>query len=431
MKKHILLTLSGLGAAFAATPVAVSAGCGNQAVEKHPKAINEKEQVTNIELRKEYKKAIKDYKVAMITDGGSETDKSFNQSAWEAVCKTGESLGLSAQRYNIFKVDNSKFDAMYASAFANGYKVWVLPGFLHATPIREYINNHKAEMLKKGIILVTVDFNGSNKLKDADYAPGLYINLTFNTKEGGYMAGYAAGKFLSTNKEEIGRTVTSFGGGQFEGVTDFNEGFYKGLIKWNSEQKDKSTKIKSFDGNEVNLSTGFSGPDLNNTAKNYVDRAVKLIFPVAGPATELCYNRMTDDSKYIIGVDTNQALSAGAKSKIFLTSVLKNIGQATYDALGAILCGDKTYIKTFDEGKTSQTLFGDAEMNLTGIADSTIEGEKAAEAKAAVEAGRLAFKNITKEDKAWLESGKVNASDAKETEDLQIRINNLSALVKF
>ena len=286
-------------------------------------------------------------------------------------------------------------------------------------------------MLKKGIILVTVDFNGSNKLTDADYAPGLYINLIFNTKEGGYMAGYAAGKFLSTNKEEIGRTVTSFGGGQFEGVTDFNEGFYKGLIKWNSEQKDKSTKIKSFDGNEVNLSTGFSGPDLSNTAKSYVDRAVKLIFPVAGPATEMCYDKMNDDSKYIIGVDTNQALSAGTKSKIFLTSVLKNIGQATYDALGAILCGDKTYIKTFDENKTSQTLVGNAEMNWTGIADSTIEGEKAAEAKAAVEAGRLAFKNITTEDKKWLEGGKVNASDAEETKDLQIRINNLSALVKF
>ena len=69
------------------------------------------------------------YEIAMITDSGSVTDKSFNQSAYEGVKEFGEKNDISYKYYAPKDTDQAGLLSTIDDAVDNGAKVVVTPGF--------------------------------------------------------------------------------------------------------------------------------------------------------------------------------------------------------------------------------------------------------------------------------------------------------------
>lgn len=69
------------------------------------------------------------YEIAMITDSGSVTDKSFNQSAYEGVKEFGEKNDITYKYYAPKDTDQAGLLSTIDDAVDNGAKVVVTPGF--------------------------------------------------------------------------------------------------------------------------------------------------------------------------------------------------------------------------------------------------------------------------------------------------------------
>ena len=418
MKKFAKLFLT-LGVVSSAIAPLTMVACGDP---KHPKSPTEwvADVKENSKFKLENTQSVP--KMAVITDGGDLNDKSFNQSAWEGLLKIANQNKLGLDKYDIFEVAGSDFSAAYNAALAGGYKYWVLPGFMHQAAIKDFYAKNKTAMEKAGVTLIALDFD----LKGANIPEGRGISLNFKTKEGGFMAGYAAAKFLSSNTNEKDRTASTFGGGDFPGVTDFNEGFLKGIQQWNSEQTDSSKKIKITD-EVIALDSGFAPNDKMNSVINAVlAKNPKLVLPVAGPATNIMTSKEEFNTKYAIGVDSDQALTAPKNKERFFTSILKRIGQAVYDTLGGLLTNDKSFIGNYEEGKTNSSLVKGVKDGWVGLTDTHIIGDKQKEAEDALNTAKAKFNGLNEEQLKWLLGNKATQSGA----EIEKVVDRLKEIVK-
>ncbi|WP_029513509.1 BMP family ABC transporter substrate-binding protein [Mycoplasmopsis primatum] len=435
MKKSRKLLLSG-ALAFSATMPIISASCGKQSntpdnpdkpAGEHSKAIPNERRVTGIELKDELKIAPEKVKqlpkFAVITDGGTLEDKTFNQSGWEALLYTAEQSGINKDMYTPIEVVQGKFEDAYIDALESGYKYWVLPGFLHQENIQKFFKTHHKKILDAKIKIIAIDFVLNLEYTDKDNntikPEGIGVSINFETKQGGFLAGYAAGEFLSTiYKEEKDRFISTLGGGNFRGVTDFNEGFYKGLMIWNERNKNDDTKKIYSTDEKVILDTGFA-PSTNMTTQveGLLSKNAKMILPVGGPLT-LQVTRSSNfknKDKFVIGVDTDQALqdSNGQKSRYF-TSIIKKIGQSIYEVLSAILSGNKDlmakYAGGFD-GTKNVSLKKGIEDGWVGTAKTAIQGDQKAIAEKALKNALEAFNQLTENEKEFLNSDRVSLTD--------------------
>ncbi|MDC8914384.1 BMP family ABC transporter substrate-binding protein [Metamycoplasma hyosynoviae] len=359
-------------------------------------------------------------KSIVITDGGPLKDKSFNQSAWEGLIAFGEQNNLTFDKYDAAEIKENKFDDGYKAALNNGYKYWILPGFSHIDAMTKFYAANKAAMKEKGVVLITIDFDFSDK---AD--PGDCVSILYKTKEGGFLAGYAAGAFLSeTETAEANRTISSFGGSNDPGPGDFIEGFYKGIYYWNTKNAGKEVHTKA---KKVDLSTGYEpGPTMTASIDNVLSQEAKMVLPVAGSATDEVLSREKFSDKYIIGVDVDQSQIVAKKQETFFTSITKGIGQATYDVVSALISGKQLdkYATGYEPGKKNALLNKGYKDNWVGIAPTRIPGDKGKIATEAFEKAKNVFKNLEQKDLEWLnskrsklEAGSIEHKDSQETID--------------
>lgn len=425
MKKSKLILSLGAVSSIAAVLPMISAGCVDS---KRPK-----NWVAGVKENEDYKltdaQKAKAPVVAMITDGGDIHDLSFNQSAWEACIKYGDQNGFGYDKYNVYEVKNNDYNAAYNAALNGKATVWVLPGFNHLERIIPYLKENKEKL--NDVTLVTIDFNLA--VNDKGYTPnkGQSIAIEFETKEGGFLAGYAAGKYLSQEKEEANRTFSTFGGGAFPGVTDFNEGFYKGILQWNEENPDAKVKAKET---KVILNSWFNptAESMTSAVTSITTGGAKMVMAVAGPATHLVASNkdFTENGQLIVGVDTDQSLTSPKNSDRYFTSILKRIGQATYDVLGAITSGTHVdilggYVKGVKNGSLKKGI----SQNWVDISDTHISGDNNARATEAIKLAKDKWATLSQDTKEWLLSNKVTKNGAEEA-DIQTRMNQLSAETK-
>ncbi|WP_029609020.1 BMP family ABC transporter substrate-binding protein [Mycoplasma simbae] len=429
MKHKWMLTLASVSAVSALPMVAVA--CGQENKYTHPKA--PVESVTDIKLDAKYnltdeaKASVK--KIVMINDGGDINDKSFNQSAWEGLLTFANVQNkLPYDKYDVLEVKDEAYAQAYTAALNAGYNVWIVPGFLHSQHIGEFLK--KPENLAKAKQL-------GIKMIGADYSLDLQghgVFQNFKTKEAAFAAGYAAAAFLSNETNAADRTFASFGGGAFAGVTDFNEGFMKGVYHWNKKQTDENKKVHSTLAT-VNLGAGFdtAKPAMQSVIDSVMATNPKLILPVAGAATYQVMKASNYAGKYVIGVDTDQAFAAPSGKETFFTSILKNLGQSTYDAV--------SFLATTEITDANKATLGTAEANGDynkdgGFAEKWVdisvthieEATKKALATKAIEDGKAAFLALSAEEKEWLYSGKA-AIGGEEIADLQTRMNTLAEML--
>jgi basic membrane protein A len=189
------------------------------------------------------------------------------------------------------------------------------------------------------------------------------LGLTFSTDQAAFLAGYAAASSTQTGK------VGTFGGINIPTVSIFMKGFEAGVNYYN-EQKGTSVEVLGWStADNDGLFTGNfeSTDDGRSFAESLVQEGADIIMPVAGPVGlgSAAYCQESGSCK-IVGVDTDWTVSASEYTDIVLTSVLKNMNVAVFDAIKSVADG------TFAGGIYVGTLENDG-VGIAEVAGSSAE----------------------------------------------------------
>ncbi|MBY0118166.1 BMP family ABC transporter substrate-binding protein [Paenibacillus sp. FSL H8-0317] len=272
-----------------------------------------------------------DLKIGMVTDVGGVNDKSFNQSAWEALQATETETGTAV------KYLQSKSDEEYIPNLnefvKGGYDLTWGIGFQLADAIKTVAEQNPDAKL--AIIDSVVD---SPNVK----------SVTFAEEEGSYLVGVVAG--LTTKSNKIGFV----GGMESPLIKKFEVGFREGVKAVNPDAQ----FISNYTG-------AFDKPDLGKAAAaTLYNEGVDIIFHASGATGNGVFNEASARKKqgqdvWVIGVDKDQSLEFG--DEITLTSMIKKVDEAVKRVNKEVVDG------TFAGGSENLTL----KENGVGIADTS------------------------------------------------------------
>ncbi|WP_338592870.1 BMP family ABC transporter substrate-binding protein [Paenibacillus sp. Y5S-9] len=272
-----------------------------------------------------------DLKIGMVTDVGGVNDKSFNQSAWEALQATETETGAAV------KYLQSKSDEEYIPNLnefvKGGYDLTWGIGFQLADAIKTVAEQNPDAKL--AIIDSVVD------------APNVK-SVTFAEEEGSYLVGVVAG--LTTKSNKIGFV----GGMESPLIKKFEVGFREGVKAVNPDAQ----FISNYTG-------AFDKPDLGKAAAaTLYNEGVDIIFHASGATGNGVFNEASARKKqgqdvWVIGVDKDQSLEFG--DEITLTSMIKKVDEAVKRVNKEVVDG------TFAGGSENLTL----KENGVGIADTS------------------------------------------------------------
>lgn len=314
------------------------------------------------------------YKVGMVTDLAGVDDKSFNATAWAGVEQAVADLGVDGK----FLESNQQSD--------------------YAKNIQQFLDEDTDLIVTVGFLLgvdtaVAAKANPDTSFAIVDYAyPDCFgtdfvegqtcgsasempnvLGLTFAVDQAAFLAGYAAAASSQTGK------VGTWGGIPIPPVTAFMVGFEAGVNYYNT-QKGANVEVLGWDtaANDGSFIGNFESLDDGRAiTESLVQEGADVILPVAGPAGlgGAAYCNETS-SCWVIGVDTDWTVSASEYTAVILTSVLKNMNVAVFDAAKAVTEG------TFAGGVYSGTLANNG-VGLAAVAGASDELNAELEAIAA------------------------------------------------
>ena len=276
----------------------------------------------------------KTYEIALITDVGTVTDKSFNQGAWEGVEKYAKEFDKTYKYYQPSDQNTDEYMKMIKQAVDNGAKIIVTPGFFFSNTI--WLAQDKYPDVKF-ILLDAEPNNVTNWDTDPwetmeDAAPSFtqndnVLSIYYTEHESGFLAGYAAVK--------DGYTHLGFTGGMaVPAVVKFGVGYIAGAY---------------YAAEEMNVTITFADDDYHyfgdfgpsDTFKAYAaarySAGVEVIFSAAGGAggSVMAAAEEAGNGAAVIGVDVDQYYL----SDTVITSALKGLGTAVMTALADIEAG--------------------------------------------------------------------------------------------
>lgn len=164
-------------------------------------------------------------------------------------------------------------------------------------------------------------------------------SILFKQNEGGYLAGVLAA--LITHQK--GKTNTGFiGGMKIDIINDFGYGFMQGVQRVN---QDKGLNIKAYN---AYIGDFYNSPKGNSLATTmYTTGNVEVLFAAASQAGLGALDAAKNRNKLIIGVDSDQydyfKDSDLAKANQIVTSILKRVDLALYEACERFLAGTLQY----------------------------------------------------------------------------------------
>jgi len=265
------------------------------------------------------KPVVKKFKVGLVSDVGGVNDKSFNQSAWAGVQKAVKELGVEGKFVESKQVtDYEKNIDQFAT---EGYDMIITVGFLMgdatAKKAQEYPN----------IKFAIVDFGYfPKKAGDPDPYKTKLKNVTsllFAEDQVGYLAGVLAG---CMSKSGVVGTVS---GMEIPPVVRYVVGFQNGAKSVNKDIKTLNQYTPSFTdaarGKEVGLSM--------------IDQGADVIFGVGGNTGNGGLLAAKEKGKMAIGVDVDQYLTYPEVKDALITSAMKNVDVAVFDAIKAAASG--------------------------------------------------------------------------------------------
>jgi basic membrane protein A len=303
------------------------------------------------------------FKVGQVTDLGGIDDKSFNATAYKGIEEAVAQLGV--QGKYLESQQQSDYNKNIQQLLDEGTDLIVTVGFLLG------VDTAAAAKANPDQKFAIVDYAypdcwpGAAEGKDCGSSTDLpnVLGLTFATDQAGFLAGYAAAASTKTGK------VATFGGIQLPTVTIFMKGFQAGVNYYNAQKGtnvevlgwDTAADAGSFTGNFESLDDGRS------FAQSFVEEGADIVMPVAGPVGlgSAAYCKESGSCR-IVGVDTDWTVSASEYSDVILTSVLKNMDVAVFNAVKAAKDG------TFKGGIYSGTL-ADNGVGIASVAGASAE----------------------------------------------------------
>ncbi|HTI28990.1 MAG TPA: BMP family ABC transporter substrate-binding protein [Methylomirabilota bacterium] len=316
-----------------------------------------------------------------MTDTGGVDDKGFNQTAHDGLLKAESELGTSSALLE------STADTDYApnlAAFTDqDCDLIITVGFLLGAATQASAATNPDQLY------TIVDFA-------YDPAPPNILGLVFDTKSASMLQGYLAAGMTKTGK------VGTFGGIQIGPVVDFMNGFAAGINYYNQQKGtsvallgwDPATQTGTFTGDFTDLDKG------RVTAEGLMQEGADVIMAVAGPVGQGAMAAVKDnpsglDTPLFIGVDVDQYISVPGFESIMLSSVLKRIDNAVFDAIktaqglnGANAWPETLYVGTLANDGVGMAPFHDLDSKvpqalkdeITALQAALVDGSVTADA---------------------------------------------------
>jgi basic membrane protein A len=205
-------------------------------------------------------------------------------------------------------------------------------------------------------IRLAADANPNQKFQLMEFAYDQPMNNVWTelsaTDQAAFLAGYVAASVTKTGK------VGVFGGVDIPSVTDFMDGFALGVTYYN-EKNAASVEVLGWDVEKhEGLFVGefCCAAEGRQLTQQLLDDGADIILPVAGvnvgPGAANAVQ--THGSAYIIGVDTDWALSNPEYANIVITSITKNYDVSVKLAVKAIeenTFSGGTHVGTLETGE--------------------------------------------------------------------------------
>ena len=260
-----------------------------------------------------------DVKIGFVTDMGGIDDRSFNQGSWEGVEKFAKDNGLDESCYTYLE---SKTEADYTTNLStladDGYEIIIAAGFLFEDALSEV----SASYPDTNFVII-------DGVVEADNVE----SALFAAEQPSYLAGMAA---AMQAKAQGSNDVGFIGGMEGPVIGTFQAGFEQGALDANPDVVVHIDYVGSF---------ADAGKATTLATKQY-DAGVKVIFHAAGNAgngviKEAQTRSEAGDIVYVVGVDKDQYETGayGDGKSVILTSALKRVDVATYDAVKAQMEG--------------------------------------------------------------------------------------------
>ena len=246
---------------------------------------------------------------ALVTDGGSIDDKSFNQSAWEGLEAWGKEnkleKGVNGYNYAQSNSDadftpniNKLIKAKYSTIFGIGYK------------LAPAISKTAKQNPKTNFVIIDDVVSGKN-----------VASVTFKSEQSPFLAGVAAAEPTQTNKGGF------LGGVKSDVITTFEKGFIQGVHAVNP-------KITV----DVKYAGSFTKADLGQSmATAMYNNGEDVIFHAAAGTGSRVFTAAKNLAKngkqvWVLGVDQDQKADGAYKGgNVTLASAVKEVGNATKD----------------------------------------------------------------------------------------------------
>lgn len=267
--------------------------------------------------------------IGLSTDQGGLNDKSFNQAADTGIKKAQKEFSLDYKALeskvkedyqpNLEALVNNKSDLV----FGVGYQMEQA----FTDTAKKYTTNN----------FVIID--------DVVALPNVE-SITFKEQEGSFLMGVIAGKTTKTNKVGFiggidGALINKFEAGFAAGVKSVNPTAAAGLIS--KDGKTPGTMVK-YAGSFTDANLGYED------AKSLYSSGCDVVYHAAGGVGLGLFKaakEMKDAGKadWAIGVDMDQAVTVPEYASVILSSMIKRVDTATYEA-----CKDEVN-KSFKGGK--------------------------------------------------------------------------------
>jgi len=249
-------------------------------------------------------------KLAIVYDAGGKFDKSFNQSAAEGAARFKKDTGI---------------NVLEAQASSDTQAEQVLRGLARKKlDLIASIGFSQTQAVQK----VAAEFPNVHFVLIDGNATGKNVNsILFKEQEGSYLVGVAAAMAAKSGK------IGFVGGMDIPLIRAFACGYSQGAKAINPKIDVQSNMVGT-------TAAAWNDPAKGGElARAQIDRGADVVFAVAGGSGLGALQMAKSKGKLSIGVDSNQN---GIQPGAVLTSMVKNVGNATYDAFTQAKSGQFT-----------------------------------------------------------------------------------------
>jgi basic membrane protein A len=261
-------------------------------------------------------------RVGIVFDIGGKNDRSFNAAAWEGVKRAANDLPICM--YDVEPGNPTSIEPAMRAFAEKNFDLIIGVGFAQG-PIMQSVATDYPNI--KFAIIDGVIFEADGKTPKQNVA-----SLVFREHEGSYLVG-----MIAASKSKTG-VLGFLGGMDIPLIHRFNKGYEEGALSVNPNIKFVSNYVGV---NDAAWNNPGKGKELSLAQ---IEKGADVIFTAAGNSglgafdavEQYGKNEKGEANRFVIGVDSNQNM---VKPGFVLTSMVKRVDNAVYDAIKEVLGG--------------------------------------------------------------------------------------------